>query len=126
LHLAFDDLGCFLKVMARCSPLGEAAAAMTEVENMDVEVVAGELERAFMENPTTSDGEMRLLSPDAEDALSEGGLGNEDSWTYYFVLSTIIIAKINEMVEKGYFPEVGAHAPGYETVPELDNNEAMV
>jgi hypothetical protein len=30
------------------------------------------------------------------------------------------------MMEKGYFLEDGAHAPGAETVPELDNNEAVV
>jgi hypothetical protein len=29
-------------------------------------------------------------------------------------------------MEKGYFLEDGAHAPGAETVPELDNNEAVV
>jgi hypothetical protein len=60
LHLAFDDLGYFMKVMARCSPLDEAATCMTEVENMDEVVVAAELEHAFRESPATSDGERRL------------------------------------------------------------------
>jgi hypothetical protein len=30
------------------------------------------------------------------------------------------------MVEKGYFPKGGAHAPGAETVPEPDNDEVIV
>jgi hypothetical protein len=126
LHLAFNDLSCFLKVMARCNPLVEAAAGMTEVENMDEAVVAAELERAFEGNPAAFDGERRLASPDAVDTLSEGGSGNENSRTYYFGSSTITVGRIKEMVEKCYFPEDGARARGAETVPELDNDEAMV
>jgi hypothetical protein len=112
--------------MARCSPLGEAAAGMTEVENIDEADVVAELERAFKKNPTTSDGEKRPASPDVKDTLSDGGSDNENSWTYYFGSSTITVRKIKEMMEKGYFLEDGAHAPGAETVPELDNNEAVV
>jgi hypothetical protein len=37
------------------------------------------LERAFGENPASSDGEKRLVSPDVEDTLSEGGSDNENS-----------------------------------------------
>jgi hypothetical protein len=47
LHFAFSDLGYFVKVMARCSPLDESAVGMMEVENMDEAVVVLELERAF-------------------------------------------------------------------------------
>jgi hypothetical protein len=126
LCFAFDDLGCFAKVMVHCSPLGEAVAIMTEVENMDEAVVTAQLELAFGEKPVASDGESCPVSPDVEDTLSEGGSGNENSWTYYFRSSTITIGKIKEMVEKSYFPEDGARAPGVETVPETDNDKAMM
>jgi hypothetical protein len=114
------------KFCGRCSPLCEVVASLTEVEDIDEEVVAAELECAFEENPAASDGEKRLASPDAGDTLSEGGSDNENLRTYYFGSSTITIGKIKEMVEKGYFPEGRPHAPGAETVPELDNNEAVV
>jgi hypothetical protein len=42
--------------MTHCSPPGEAAATVEEVENIDEAMVAGELERAFGENPAASDG----------------------------------------------------------------------
>jgi hypothetical protein len=126
LHLAFDNLGYFAKVMAHCSPLDEAASGMTEVENMDEAVVAAELECVFGENPAASNGERCFVSPDTEDTLSEGGSGNENSWTYYFRSSIITVGKIKEMVEKGYFLEDGAHASGVKTVPEPDDDEAVV
>jgi hypothetical protein len=53
-------------------------------------------------------------------------LEGENSQTYYFGSSTITVGKISEMVEKGYFLESKAHAPGDETVPEPDNDEAVV
>jgi hypothetical protein len=124
--LPFNDFCCFQEVMACCSPLDEAAAGMAEVENMDEIVVAAELERAFGENPTISNVEWCPVSPDAEDTLSEGGSGNENSRAYYFGSSTITVGKIKEMVEKCYFPEGGAHAPGTETMPEPDDDEAVV
>jgi hypothetical protein len=112
--------------MARCSPLGEAAANMMEVEDIDEALVTAELEHAFGENPAASIGEKCLVSSDAEDTLSEGGLGNDNSWTYYFGSSTITISKIKEMVEKCYFSEGKAHAPGAETMLEPENDEAVV
>jgi hypothetical protein len=99
---------------------------MTEVENIDEAVVAAELEPAFEENPAASNGEKHLVSPDTEDTLSEGGLDNENSRTYYFGSLTITIGKIKEMVEKGYFLLGEIHTPGAETVPEPENDEAMV
>jgi hypothetical protein len=39
---------------------------------------------------------------------------------------TITVDKIKEMVEKGYFVEVEAHVPDAETVPEPNNDEAIV
>jgi hypothetical protein len=41
-------------------------------------------------------------------------------------LSTITVGKIKEMVEKDYFPKGGARAPGTETMPEPDDDEAVV
>jgi hypothetical protein len=76
--LPFNDFCYFAGVMAHCSPLDEAAAGMVEVENMDKVVVAAELERAFRENPATSNVEWRPTSPDVEVTLSEGGLSNEN------------------------------------------------
>jgi hypothetical protein len=99
---------------------------MTEVENMDEAVVAAELDCAFRENPSGSNGESCHVSPGTKDTLSEGGSGNENLWTYYFGSSTITIGKIKEMIEKCYFPKDGARAPRAETVPEPDNDEAMV
>jgi hypothetical protein len=96
------------------------------VENMDEAVVATEPQRAFRENPTISDGEKHLASPAAEDTLSEGGSDGENSQTYYFGPSTITIDKIKEMVEKGYFPDGGAHELVVETMPEPDNNKVVV
>jgi hypothetical protein len=126
LHPTFKDLGCFAEVMAHYIPLDEATAGMAEVEHMDEAVVAVELERAFGENPAASNVERRPVSPDAEDTLSEGGSGNENSRTYYFGSSTITVGKIKEMVEKGYFTKGGAWAPGAETVLESEDDEAMV
>jgi hypothetical protein len=108
----------FLKVMARCSPLHEDGGKMAKVENIDEVVVAAELERVFVENPAASDGEKRAVGSDAEDTLIEGGSGAEKLRTYYFGSLTITIGKIKGMVEKGYFLEGEAVAPGAETMPE--------
>jgi hypothetical protein len=94
--------------MIRCSPLGEATATTVEVENIDEVAVVVELERVF------------------GDTLSKGVSDNENSWTYYFRSSTITVNKIKEMEEKCYFLEDKARAPGAETVPELNNDEAVV
>jgi hypothetical protein len=99
---------------------------MAEVENMDEVVVVTELERAFEENPAASNVERRPVSPDAEDTLSEGSSGNENSRTYYFGLSIITVGKIKKMIEKGYFLEGRARAPGTETMPEPDDDEVVV
>jgi hypothetical protein len=124
--LPFDNFCCFAEVMARYNPLDEVVAGMAEVENMDETVVAAELEHAFKGNPVASNVEQRPVGSDVEDTLSEGGSGNENSRTYYFGSSTITVGKIKEMVEKGYFLEGGARAPGTETVPELDDDEVVV
>jgi hypothetical protein len=112
--------------MARYSPLDKAAAGAAGVQNMDKVVVVAELEHVFRGNHATSDGENCLASPNAKDTLSEGGLESENLQTYYFGSSTITVGKINEMVEKGYFPEDGAHTSRAETMPEPNNDELMV
>jgi hypothetical protein len=122
----FDDFCYFAEVMARCSPLDEVADGMAEVENMDEAVVAAELERAFGENPIASNVERRPTGSDAEDTLSEGDSGNENSRTYYFGLSTITVDKIKEMVEKCYFLKGGARAPGTKTMSESDDDKIVV
>jgi hypothetical protein len=63
------------------SPFDEAAAGMAEVEKMDEAVVATELERAFEENPATSNVERCPMGLNGNDTLREGGSGNENSWT---------------------------------------------
>jgi hypothetical protein len=49
--------------MARYSPLGEAAATATEVENIDKAAIVIELEHAFGEDPTAFSGEKCIASP---------------------------------------------------------------
>jgi hypothetical protein len=112
--------------MAHCSPLGEAAANATEVENIDEGAVAAELAHAFEEDHAASDGEKCRASPGVEDTLNEGVSDDANSKMYYFGSSTITVGKIKEMEEKGYFPEDEAHTPRAETVPELNDDEAMV
>jgi hypothetical protein len=112
--------------MAHCSPLGEAAATAAEVENMGMDAVVAELDHAFGENLAASDGEKCLASSGVEDTLSEGVSDNENSWTYYFGSSTIIVSKIKEMEEKGYFLEDETHTLGVKTVLEPNNDEAHV
>jgi hypothetical protein len=60
--------------MSCCSSLGEAAATTAEAENVEEIMVSAKLERAFGENPTTSDGERYAMSPNAEDDLGKGVL----------------------------------------------------
>jgi hypothetical protein len=51
---------------------------------------------------------------------------DENSQTYYFESLTIIVGKIKEMVEKGYFMEGDVRVPGAEREPEPDSEEAVV
>jgi hypothetical protein len=71
---------------------------MSKVENIDEAVVAADLERAFGENPATSDGEKCLTSLDIEESLSEGGSDNQNSQTYYFGSPTITVDNDNAVV----------------------------
>jgi hypothetical protein len=112
--------------MSHCIPLGEAAAAAVEVENMEEITVLAELERAFGENPATFDGERYAASPNAEDDLDEGASDNAKLRTCYFGSSAITIGKIKEMEEKGYFPKGEAHTSGAKTVPKTNGDEAIV
>jgi hypothetical protein len=89
--------------MSHCSSLGEAATAIAEVENIEETMVSAELERAFGENPATSDGERYTVSLNAKDNLNEGASDNENLQTCYFGSSTITLGKIKEMEKKGYF-----------------------
>jgi hypothetical protein len=80
--------------------------------------VSMELECAFRENPVASDVGRYAASPNADDDLDEGASNNAKLWTSYFESSAIMIGKIKEMEEKGYFLEGEAHAPGAEIVME--------
>jgi hypothetical protein len=97
-----------------------------DVENVASVTSVAEIAQTVGENPAASNGEGHLWSPDAaDDSLGEGASDDENS-QHYFGSSTITICKIKEMVEKGYFMEGEAHAPGTEMVPEPDSNEAVV
>jgi hypothetical protein len=112
--------------MSRCSTLGEAAAAVVKVENMEEITVSAKLEHAFGENPVGSDGERYAVSPNTEDNLDECASDNAKLRTCYFRSSTITVSKIKEMEEKGYFPEGEAHAPGAETMPEPNGDKVVM
>jgi hypothetical protein len=113
--------------MALCSPLSEAAANAVEVENVDKVAGVAVVTWTAGQNVATSNGEGRLLSLDAaDDSLDEGGSDDENSQTYYFRSSTIIVSKIKEMVEKGYFADGKACALRAETVLEPESEEAIV
>jgi hypothetical protein len=74
LHFTFELHTCFPKVMARCRPLSEAAANMTEAEDVDKVPSTAEVRQTAGENPITSNAEGRHSSPDAaEGSLDEGG-----------------------------------------------------
>jgi hypothetical protein len=102
--------------MADYSPLGKATANATEVENIDEAAIVAELEHAFGEDPSTSDGGKCHASLGTVDTLNEGVLDYVNSKIYYYRSSTITVAKIKEMEEKSYFLEDEAHALGTETV----------
>jgi hypothetical protein len=112
--------------MSRCSPLGEAAAATAEVENVEEIRVSAELEHTFGENPTASDGEGYATSPNTEDDLEEGASDNVKLWMCYFGSSTITVGKIKEMEERGYFPEGEGRVPGAKTMLEPNGDEVVV
>jgi hypothetical protein len=109
-----------------CSPLGQAPTTVAEVENMEETTVSAEMEYAFGENPAASDGERYPVSPNTKDDLDEGASDNAKLRTCYFGSLTNMIGKINEMEEKGYFPEDEARTPRAETMPEPNGDEAVV
>jgi hypothetical protein len=126
-HFAFDLHTCFLKAMACCNPLSEAAASMTEAEGVDKVTSTAEVTQTASENHVASDAKGHISSPDtAKGSLDEGGSDDENLRTYYFGSLTVTVGKIKEMMEKGYFDESEARAPGAKTVPKSDNDEAIV
>jgi hypothetical protein len=70
--------------VSHCSPLGEAAAAAVEMENMEETTVSTELEHAFGKNPAASDGERYVASPNTKDDMDEGASDNAKLRTCYF------------------------------------------
>jgi hypothetical protein len=117
------------KAMARCNPLNEVVATnVAEVENLGgVEVTAEVAHTVGGDIPAISNEEGRVSSVGrTDDSMDEGASNNENSQTYNFGASTITLGRIKEMVEKGYFVDGEAWAPGAEAVPELENNEAVI
>jgi hypothetical protein len=55
-----------------------------------------------------------------------GSLDDENSQTYNFRASTITLGRIKEIVEKGYFADGEAQAPGSDAASEPDCDEAVV
>jgi hypothetical protein len=111
-------------------PLGEVVTAnvakaknVVETENVmevvpsvggdEVHVVSGDEGHAF------SRGE-------ANDSTGDGASNNENSWVYCFKASTITLGCIKEMTDKGYLVYGKARAPQAETVPEPNDDEAIV
>jgi hypothetical protein len=82
--------------MSRCSPLGEAAAAAAEAENVEEITISVELERAFGQNLAASDGEGHV-----DDNQGEGASNHAKLRACYFGSSTITVGKIKEMLKKG-------------------------
>jgi hypothetical protein len=60
------------------------------------------------------------------DSTDERASDNENSQTYNFGSSTITLGRIKEMVEKGYFADGEARAPGAGIVPKPDEDEAVM
>jgi hypothetical protein len=87
--------------MARCSPLGEvAAASVVETENVVEVTPTG----GGSEVPVVSDGEGHILSRGKTNESVDGGASNnEKSPLFYFGALTITLGCIKEMAEKGYF-----------------------
>jgi hypothetical protein len=116
--------------MACCSPLSEVAAANATEEGSQGSVEStAEVARTIGvgEVPVASNDEKRFSSPGGTNNSLGGGASNdENSWTYNFGTSTITLGRIKEMVEKGYFADGQARAPGAESVPEPDGDEAVV
>jgi hypothetical protein len=112
--------------MSRCSPLGEAAAAAAEAENVEEITVLTELEHTFGQNPTASDGEGHAMSPNVDDDLGEGASDNTKPPPCYFGSSTITVGKIKEMEEKDYSPEGEGRAPGTDIMPKSNDDGAVV
>jgi hypothetical protein len=78
-----------------------------------------------MPGPSNDDGHA-MSAGGTEDTTDGGASDDENSQTYYFGASTIALSKIKETVEKGYFAEGEAQAPGTEVVLKPDSDEAIM
>jgi hypothetical protein len=122
LHFTVSDSIYSVKVMARCSPLNEVAAAnIAEVETLEGVEGAAEVAHTVGDEIPVASGVGRTY-----DSRDGGASDNENSWTYHFGASTITLGRIKEMVERGYFAVGDARAPVAEVVPESDNVEVVV
>jgi hypothetical protein len=62
------------------------------------------LEHTFGENPVASNCDRFAANPNAKDDLDEGASDNAKMQMCYFGSSTIMVSKIKEMEQRGYFP----------------------
>jgi hypothetical protein len=116
--------------MAHCSPLGEVATAnVAETENV------AEIENVVEVVPSGGGNEVPMASGDEGHASSGGEMdgstdeGPPTTRIHGLTISGLVLlplAALRKMVENGYFVDGEAQAPGTETVPELDDDEAVV
>jgi hypothetical protein len=130
LGFAHDSFVRLTEMMARCSPLGEVAATnVAEAKNVGgcINCDGGGAHRGGDEMHVVSSDEGHASSGYGNfDSVDEKASDNENSHTYNFGASTITLGHIKEMEEKGYFVNGEARAPGAETMPEPDDDEAIM
>jgi hypothetical protein len=77
-----------------------------------------------------ADSAERTESVHVSDVGTQSHEGESDGGSHtrgcYFGPSTVTVSRIRDMMDQGYFTEGGARAPGEETIPELERNEAIV
>jgi hypothetical protein len=106
-----------------------SAANVVETRNMDeAKIIIGVVAAAGDDDMCAASGDEGCASSRGrtDDSIDEKASNDENSWTYNFGASTITLSRIKEMTEKGYFADGEARAPRAETVPELEEGEAIV
>jgi hypothetical protein len=130
LCFTLDNFFRSTEIMVCCSLLGEVDATnVVDTENM------ADAENVMEVVPSVGGDEVPMVSSDEgctssgggpDDSADERASDNVNSLMYNFGASTITLGHVNKMVEKGYFADGKARALGVETVPELDDDEAVM
>jgi hypothetical protein len=123
-----DSFACFNEgAMACCNPLGETKKEMVDAIEAEMEHVVEVAPTGGGEAPVASDDEGRISSGgESGNSVDEDASDNENSRAYCFGGSTITQGRIKEMADKGYFMDGEARAPVEETIPEPNDDEAIV